>query len=115
MVRVVQPPPDPEKVKAAKAEAVRKTVEFQKMRAEEGSESAQYELGLRYLKGDGVEKDEALGRKWLKESAKNGYAAATRKLDDLDKTPASPTIAKEDKSADVGKDDKSAKPVADDK
>ena len=51
----VQPPVDPEKAKAAKEEALRKTVEFQKKRAEEGSESAQYELGVRYLKGDGVE------------------------------------------------------------
>ena len=84
-VRVV-PPVDPEKAKAAKEEALRKTVEFQKKRAEEGSESAQYELGLRYLKGEGVEKDEATGRKWLELSAKNGYSAATKKLDDLSKT-----------------------------
>ena len=86
-VRVVQPPPDPEKVKAAKAEALRKTVEFQKKRAEEGSESAQYELGLRYLKGDGVEKDEAIGRRWLTQSAKNGYSPATRKLEELNNPP----------------------------
>jgi TPR repeat protein len=87
LVRVVQPPPDPEKVKAAKAEALRKTVEFQKKRADEGSESAQYELGLRYLKGEGVEKDEATGRRWLTMSAKNGYGPATKKLDELDNPP----------------------------
>jgi TPR repeat protein len=85
VVRVVQPPVDPAKAKAAKEEAVRKTVEFQKRRADEGSESAQYELGLRYLKGDGVEKDEAAGRKWLELASKNGYGPATKKLDDLNK------------------------------
>jgi hypothetical protein len=82
--RMIPPPADPEKNKAAKAEAVRKTVEFQKMRAEEGFESAQYELGLRYLKGDGVEKDELAARKWLALSSKNGYGAATKKLEELD-------------------------------
>jgi hypothetical protein len=97
IVRIVQPPPDPEKVKEAKAELVRRTVEFQKSRAAEGSESAQYELGLRYLKGDGVEKDEATGRKWLTQSAQNGYLPATRKLEELDNPPKpKPKPAKEE-------------------
>jgi len=94
VVRLVQPPPDPEKVKAAKEETLRKTVEFQKKRAEEGSESAQYELGMRYLKGEGVEKDEATGRKWLEQSAKNGFSPAATKLEDLDK----PTSVKAEKT-----------------
>src|SRR5438128_1506632 len=37
-----------------KAELERRVIAFQKKRAEEGSASAQYELGLRYLKGEGV-------------------------------------------------------------
>jgi len=86
---------DPAKAKANKDEALRKTVEFQKKRAEEGFESAQYELGVRYLKGDGVEKDEAMGRKWLQESAKNGYGAAAQKLEELEKPK---TPVKEEKS-----------------
>jgi len=88
-VHIVQPYVDPEKARASKEEALRKTVEFQKKRAEEGSESAQYELGVRYLKGDGVEKDPVTGRKWLFESSKNGYGPATQKLEELDK-PAPP-------------------------
>lgn len=84
------PPVDPGKARAAKEEAVRKTVEFQKKRADEGSESAQYELGVRYLKGDGVEKDEATARKWLTLSSKNGYGPATRKLEEIDHTAKSP-------------------------
>jgi hypothetical protein len=94
LVRLVPPPVDPEKARAAKDEAQRKTVEFQKKRAAEGSESAQYELGMRYLKGDGVEKDEATGRKWLTESAKNGYTAASKKLEDLDHPAAAPETTK---------------------
>jgi hypothetical protein len=85
LVRVPPAPVDPQKARAAKEELVRRTVEFQKKRADEGSESAQYELGLRYLKGDGVEKDEAAGRKWLTLSAQNGYGAASKKLEELDK------------------------------
>ena len=97
-VRIVQPTVDPAKAKAAKEEALRRTVEFQKKRAEEGSESAQYELGMRYLKGDGLEKNETAARRWLALSSKNGYGPATRKLEDLDKpAPApAPSSAKEE-------------------
>ena len=83
VVRVPPPPVDPEKAKAQKADLLRRTIEFQRQRADEGSESAQFELGLRYLKGDGVEKDEETGRKWLQLSAKNGYGPATLKLEEL--------------------------------
>ena len=76
-------PADPEKEKARKEEAVKKTIEFQKKRAAEGSPSAQYDLGMRYLKGDGVVRDEELGRKWLEESAKNDHALARKKLEEL--------------------------------
>jgi TPR repeat protein len=74
------PPADPEK---AKLEALKKTIEFQKKRAAEGSPSAQYELGLRYLNGDGLEKDDDAGMKLLEESAKQDYTLAKRKLDEL--------------------------------
>jgi len=67
----------------AKQETLRKTIEFQKKRAAEGSPSAQYELGLRYLKGDGVDKDEAAGMKLLEESAKQDYTLAKKKIEEL--------------------------------
>lgn len=79
-------PVDPAKVQAQNEETVRKTVEFQKKRAEEGSSVAQYDLGLRYLKGDGVEKDEEAGRKWLEKSAKDGNTQASKKLKELNET-----------------------------
>ena len=80
----VPAPPPPADAEKAKQETVKKTVEFQTKRATEGSASAQYELGLRYLKGDGVEVNEKTGRKWLEESAKNNYTLAKRKLEELD-------------------------------
>jgi localization factor PodJL len=80
---VVPLPVDPVKEKAKQAEALKKTIEFQKKRAEEGSPSAQYELGLRYLRGDGLEKDVATGRKWLEKSAQQDYSPAKKKLEEL--------------------------------
>ena len=79
----VPAPPPPADAEKAKQEALRKTIEFQKKRAAEGSPSAQYELGLRYLKGDGVDKDEAAGMKLLEESAKQDYTLAKKKIEEL--------------------------------
>jgi TPR repeat protein len=78
--RVVEPP----RPKVDKAEVLKKTVEFQKKKAEEGSATAQYDLGMRYLKGDGVDKDEEAGLKWLGEASKNGNHQAEKKLKELD-------------------------------
>ncbi len=74
-----------EKTKEQKDELLKKTIEFQKKRAEAGAPSAQYDLGTRYLKGDGVEKDLDLAKKWLTLSAKNGNNQAVKKLSELDK------------------------------
>lgn len=92
-VRIVQPAVNPEKARAAREEAIRKTIEFQKKRAAEGSESAQYELGMRYLKGDGVEKDEATGRKWITLSATKGYGPAKRKVEEFKREALAPAPA----------------------
>jgi len=78
-------PVDPAKEKAKQEEVLKKTIEFQKKRAAEGSPSAQYELGLRYLNGDGLEKNEAEGRKWIEQSAKNDHTQAKKKLEELDR------------------------------
>ena len=40
-------------------------------------------LILRYLNGDGLEKDEAAGMKLLEESAKQDYTLAKRRLEEL--------------------------------
>lgn len=53
-------------------------------RAEEGSLSAQYELGIRYLTGRGVVKNEDLGRGWLQKAAKLGDMDAYEKFKNTD-------------------------------
>ena len=75
--------PLPEKTKEQKEELVRKTIEFQKKRAEAGAPTAQYDLGMRYLNGDGVEKDLDLAKKWLSAAATNGNSQAAKKLETL--------------------------------
>ncbi|MGI8965426.1 MAG: tetratricopeptide repeat protein [Limisphaerales bacterium] len=77
--------PVPAKTEGEKAEILKKTVESQKKRAEEGSASAQYELGMRYFNGDGVGKNLELARQWLELSAQQGNAPAAKKLEALKK------------------------------
>lgn len=94
---VVQVPEDPVKAAAARAEAERKAVEFQKKRAEAGSAIAQYDLGLRHLSGDGVEQDAKLGRALLEKSARQGNKQAAKKLAALpEEEPAGPASPRAD-------------------
>ena len=74
----------PGKSEKEKEESLRKTIEYQKQRAEEGSATSQYDLGMRYLKGDGLEKDLKLARTWLSKSAEGGNNQAKEKLLELD-------------------------------
>lgn len=74
---------DPAKVQAQKSKSERDLIAWQKKRAEDGSDNAQYELGVRYLKGDGVEQDAKAGREWIEKSAKAGNAKAIKKLEEL--------------------------------
>jgi hypothetical protein len=62
-----------------------KVLEFQQKRAAEGSASAQFDLALRYLSGDGVERNEATARSWLLKAAAGGNSQATKKLQELDR------------------------------
>jgi len=93
----VQPPalPPLEEVLAPRTPAVRpasqskddtrrRVLESQFVRAGEGSESAQFDVGMRYLSGDGVAKDADLARTWLTEAALNGHSKAAKKLAELD-------------------------------
>jgi TPR repeat protein len=98
-------PVDPVKAAAEKARNEEKQFEYFRKRAEEGSDHAQYELGVRYLAGKGVAPDEKLGREWLAKAAKNGNSQAVKKLAELggenEKTEATPLAA-----------DSNAKPAA---
>ncbi len=61
-------------------ETKRKVIEFQMRRAAEGSPQAQYDMGMRYLEGDGVERDPVKGRELLEKSAQGGHGDAVKKL-----------------------------------
>ncbi len=82
MVRV-EPKPDPVKVAAEKEAVLKNTIAYEKARANEGSSWAQYKLGVRYLNGDGVEKNETTARKWQQVAADNGESQAQNKLKTL--------------------------------
>jgi hypothetical protein len=84
---VVRPTTVPIKPSLTKDELDKRVVAFQKQRAEEGSASAQYQLALRYLNGDGVEKDLQAARKWLSAAAREGSSEAKSKLAQLNASP----------------------------
>ena len=60
-----------------------KQFDFYKRRAEEGSDDAQYQLGVRYLAGKGTPPDEKLAREWFEKAAKQGHKQAAQKLAEL--------------------------------
>jgi TPR repeat protein len=70
---------------AEKVEAEKKLLKYQKMRAEAGSDNAQYEMGMRYLTGKGVEQDETQAKAWFEKAAKQGNTLATKKLEEINK------------------------------
>lgn len=65
----------------------KKKLQWQTERAEKGSDTAQYTLGMRYLEGKGVDKDLKKARKWLSESAKQGNADAKKALTEHPELP----------------------------
>lgn len=70
-----------QKALAEKDEAAkRKTVEFQKLQATNGVGYAQFELGIRYLRGDGVDSDIGLAQLWLTRATTNGFSGALTNL-----------------------------------
>jgi TPR repeat protein len=73
------------KAASEKEATLKRVIEFQKKRALGGSASAQYNLGVRYLEGEGVAKDLAEACKWLRAAAKQDYTWAKRKLVELEK------------------------------
>jgi len=80
-------PVDPAKAAAEKAKNEEKQLEYFKHRAEEGSDHAQYELGMRYLNGKGTAPDEKVAKEWFAKAAKNGNSQAAKKLAELGGEP----------------------------
>ena len=50
------------------------------MAAEEGHVTAQYNMGLYYLSGQGVQKDIPRAKQWLTKAAENGHEKARQLL-----------------------------------
>ncbi len=57
-----------------------KNLQATQQAANNGEARAQYDLAIRYLKGNGVEKDSASAIKWLKKSAGQNFVSAQHKL-----------------------------------
>jgi hypothetical protein len=85
-----EPPTDPgdaakkAKLKIAHDRLNHNTLLWQIERAEAGSAVAMRSLGMRFLTGDGLEKDETKAREWLEKGAKGGDPAAKKELAKLD-------------------------------
>jgi len=77
-------PPNGSLPRQTAEETERKVLEFHIRQAEAGSARFQYELGLRYLEGRGVELDPAKGREWLEKSAAGGNEDAVMKIKGLE-------------------------------
>ena len=60
-----------------------KTVTWLLAQATNGSSSAEYSLGLRYLNGQGVETNKALAIEWLRKAAAQGNTEASNRLEKL--------------------------------
>ena len=67
-----------------KKEEERKEFKARMERAKDGSKTAQYDVGMKYLSGLGVEPDRAKAREWLEKSAAQNYASAFNGLGELD-------------------------------
>ena len=57
-----------------------RVIAYQHQQASNGYPSFQYELGKRYLSGDGVRQDKVLATHWLKSACTNGLSEATNLL-----------------------------------
>lgn len=92
----VEPKIDPAKAAAERETVLKNTIEWEKTRANNGAAWAQYKLGLRYLAGDGVEKDENAGRKWIQAAADSGDRQARAKLQLMDSKGSGPAASAPD-------------------
>jgi TPR repeat protein len=67
-----------------------RVIAFQFQQASNGLPGFQYEVGLRYLTGTGLAKDNAAAAKWLKLAAEQGHKEAIEKLSELQREAEKP-------------------------
>lgn len=106
------------KIQSDKSKNQVKQFEYYKRRATEGSDHAQFELGMRYLTGKGTDPDIKLAHEWLNKAAKQGYPEAKKKLAELGpykevKQPVASAAAKAEKTEAPVPEVPKAKPQAD--
>ena len=58
----------------------RKVLAYQISQAKKGAAYAQFELGLRYISGNGVETNSTIGRDWISKAAAQGDSQAVHWL-----------------------------------
>ncbi len=63
-----------------RSETEQKVIAFQMERASNGSAQAQFDLGMRYLHGEGLGSNLDFARRWLNAAATNGNASASNAL-----------------------------------
>ena len=73
----------PEEIAAKKALATTKFIAWQHEQASNGVAHVQYDLAKRYLDGNGLQKNDTLGRYWLERSATQDYEPACTLLQKL--------------------------------
>ena len=86
-------PKEQEQKRLEESAEAKKKLQWVMDRAEKGSDTAQYTLGIRYVGGDGVPKDLEKAKKWLREAAKNGNADAKKKLPEVEAMKVEPAAA----------------------
>jgi TPR repeat protein len=86
----------PQKTAEEKQDIIQRTVAIQRKRAERGDAIAQYDLGMRLMRGEGVEKNMDEAVKWLHRSADQGNSLAKKQIEDLDKKASEPATAKDE-------------------
>ena len=59
------------------------TLDTLRQKAEQGDADAQYNLGIMYIAGDGIKRDENEAKIWLEKSAAQGHVEAARLLKSL--------------------------------
>ncbi len=79
--------------RTADPEREQRIVDFQRQKAISGNPTSQYDLGMRYLKGDGVEQDREQALRWLKMSNQGGNSRAAKQLELIAREPAPKKVA----------------------
>ena len=72
------------RIDAERERLTRNTFIWEQDRAAHGSPVAMRSIGFRYLKGNGVPKDEVKAREWLEKAAELGEVTAKKELEKLD-------------------------------